>query len=264
MAFVYWIRHPTHTDMFTQGYIGVTTKTVSQRWANHKVAAKCESKQHLPVYKAMRKYGAELIVDTVLEAEEDYVMDLERKTRPAPCIGWNVAVGGQATGLGRVQSQEERAKRALSSTGRVHTEKSKAKMSAASAGVPKSPAHQEKCRIAALGKSRPKAASDACAAKLRGRVKITEDGRKRLSEAKKALKKWEHSQANSEVWRRADEAFDFKVTAAKFSQRRLAKHFQVRDSQVSSLYEELKAGWIPSEDSAYRIWLTNFKESYGS
>ena len=45
MAEVYWIRKEDHIDVFTQGYVGVTSKTAQERFKEHvKVANSKASK----------------------------------------------------------------------------------------------------------------------------------------------------------------------------------------------------------------------------
>jgi hypothetical protein len=86
---LYWIRHKNHTDMFNQGYVGVS-KNVEARWVRH---SKYSGNQHLKA--AIKKYGWDnLVKEVVLIGEETYCYDLEAKVRPAKQIGWNIAEGG--------------------------------------------------------------------------------------------------------------------------------------------------------------------------
>ena len=86
---VYWIHHPDHTDMFSQGYIGVS-KDVEKRFKQH-----FEKKHNLHLVNATHKYGWDnLVKKQILIAEEDYCYDIEGKLRPTANIGWNIAVGG--------------------------------------------------------------------------------------------------------------------------------------------------------------------------
>lgn len=95
MAEVYWIRLPEHTDMFTQGYIGVTSKTAQQRFIEHINASKLSKRKHLKISNAILKYGAEnLIVETLIICSDEYSLELETKLRPTEEIGWNLAPGG--------------------------------------------------------------------------------------------------------------------------------------------------------------------------
>ena len=86
---VYWIRCADHTDMTSQGYIGVSVNA-KRRFTEHK---KSNNNRHLMF--AIQKYGWEnLIKSEILIAEEDYCLDIERKLRPLNNIGWNLVVGG--------------------------------------------------------------------------------------------------------------------------------------------------------------------------
>jgi len=87
---LYWIRHKDHTDMFSQGYIGVS-KNTKARFEQH---SKYSDNQHLKA--AIKKYGWDnLIKQIVLIGEEKYCYDLETKIRPTKQIGWNIAEGGK-------------------------------------------------------------------------------------------------------------------------------------------------------------------------
>ena len=86
---VYWIHHPDHTDMFSQGYIGVS-KNAQKRFKQH-----LEKKHNPHLVNAIHKYGWDnLVKEQILIAEEDYCYDIEGKLRPTINIGWNIAVGG--------------------------------------------------------------------------------------------------------------------------------------------------------------------------
>lgn len=86
---VYWIHHPEHTDMFTQGYIGVS-KDAHRRWGEH------HKKTHNTHLKnAINKYGwGNLIKTKVLIGSKDYCLAIETKLRNTENIGWNIVVGG--------------------------------------------------------------------------------------------------------------------------------------------------------------------------
>jgi hypothetical protein len=87
---LYWIRHKEHTDMFSQGYIGVS-KNIEARWLRH---SRYSDNQHLKA--AIKKYGWDsLVKEVVLIGEETYCYDLEAKIRPTKQIGWNIAEGGE-------------------------------------------------------------------------------------------------------------------------------------------------------------------------
>lgn len=86
---LYWIRCEDHTDMFSQGYVGVSSNTEA-RFLRH---SRYSGNQHLKA--AIKKYGWDkLIKQIVLIGEEKYCYDLESKIRPIKQIGWNIAEGG--------------------------------------------------------------------------------------------------------------------------------------------------------------------------
>ena len=86
---VYWIHHPEHTDVFTQGYIGVT-KHIKARWKAHS-----EKTENEALKNAIKKYGwNSLIKKIILISDDQYCFDIEKKLRPKENIGWNINVGG--------------------------------------------------------------------------------------------------------------------------------------------------------------------------
>ena len=86
---VYWIRHKEYTDIFSQGYVGVSTDTVS-RFERH---AKYSENNHLK--RAIAKHGWDnLVKETIIIGENQYCYDLEAKLRQKKNIGWNIAEGG--------------------------------------------------------------------------------------------------------------------------------------------------------------------------
>ena len=103
MAEVYWIRLPEHTDMLSEGYIGVTKRTAQYRFYEHVHKSK-DSNSYL--HNVIRKYGKDkVIVETLVICDIDYAFDVEKKLRPDKCIGWNLAAGGYNSGVGRNKAQ---------------------------------------------------------------------------------------------------------------------------------------------------------------
>jgi predicted GIY-YIG superfamily endonuclease len=86
---LYWIHHHTHTDMLSQGYVGVSN-SVKQRWNRHKRGA---GNAHLA--NAIKKYGWDSLVKKVIViADEAYCLMIEAKLRAQDNIGWNITKGG--------------------------------------------------------------------------------------------------------------------------------------------------------------------------
>jgi predicted GIY-YIG superfamily endonuclease len=88
---VYWIREQSHTDLMTQGYIGVSGD-VEKRFASHKGMW---SGTNNYLRNAIKKHGWDNLAKSVLLiSTKEYCLDIERKLRPADKIGWNLTIGG--------------------------------------------------------------------------------------------------------------------------------------------------------------------------
>lgn len=109
-GYVYWIHLPEHTDIFTEGYVGITTN-YGERFRVHKglYNEKC-----LHLSRAIKKYGDRLVYDVVLEAAYGYCATVESKLRAVRNIGWNIAVGGVFPLFGSKMSKEGREKQKAS------------------------------------------------------------------------------------------------------------------------------------------------------
>jgi hypothetical protein len=92
---VYWIRAPHHSDMMSEGYVGVS-KNAQKRWMyGHNWAHRRNRHDNPRLANAITKYGWDNLIKTVLVvADEDYCYDLERKLRPVDSVGWNLVMGG--------------------------------------------------------------------------------------------------------------------------------------------------------------------------
>jgi hypothetical protein len=84
MAVIYWLHFPEHADMFSQGYIGVTS-SFNRRFASHKHKFKCVAEN--------------LIMKVLLVADKSYCYLIEEKLRPNRHIGWNKAPGGHCNNV---------------------------------------------------------------------------------------------------------------------------------------------------------------------
>ena len=92
---VYWIRAKHHTDMMSDGYIGVSNNA-QKRWLYGHNWAHRKGRHDNPRFSnAITKHGWDNLIKTVLViGSEDYCYDIERKLRPVDSIGWNLAIGG--------------------------------------------------------------------------------------------------------------------------------------------------------------------------
>ena len=84
MATLYWLRLPEHTDMFTQGYVGVA-KDMAKRLRSHK--------------HRFKDFWQQIIVEPLVISTQNYCFDLEEKLRPMRNIGWNKSIGGKSNNV---------------------------------------------------------------------------------------------------------------------------------------------------------------------
>jgi hypothetical protein len=98
-----------------------------QRMSAHKSCAKTGKEQTL--YNAIRKYGWDnLVKEVILVSNENYCLEIEKKLRPVPRIGWNIAIGGEVSGShlkGIKQSEQHLANKKNALMGRVSGMKGK-------------------------------------------------------------------------------------------------------------------------------------------
>ena len=117
---LYWIHHKDHSDIFSQGYVGVSNN-VEKRWYDHSWKA-----QNTHLSNAIKKYGWDnLVKKVVLIADDAYCLDIESKLRPTANIGWNITFGGgmPPNALGKKfgpMSEETKAKVSATKKGHRH------------------------------------------------------------------------------------------------------------------------------------------------
>ena len=74
------------TNPWKEGYIGVTTRSLQERFSEHK------NSDNLLLSRSIKKYSPEIIF--LAEGSEQEILELERQYRPEPNIGWNLTIGG--------------------------------------------------------------------------------------------------------------------------------------------------------------------------
>ena len=106
---VYWIHKPEHTDIFTQGYVGITNGKARERWAEHRRSSRKNPDVHCVVINyAIRKHR-DLIYEVVVVADtREYCERIEGLLRPTNNIGYNIARGGMPvdTMMGGIANRE--------------------------------------------------------------------------------------------------------------------------------------------------------------
>ena len=91
---VYWIHKPSHTDIYADGYIGITRNPARQRWMEHLALTKNNRKNN-KLYDILKEEDS-LLFDVIAVGEtREYCEHIEHSLRPTPHIGWNTAPGGK-------------------------------------------------------------------------------------------------------------------------------------------------------------------------
>lgn len=88
-ASLYWIGHKDHSDVFAQGYVGVSSRLDRRFWEHQNITGNNHLKN------AINKYGWDSLVKKVLiVGNKEYCLDIEKQLRPEDKIGWNIVKGG--------------------------------------------------------------------------------------------------------------------------------------------------------------------------
>lgn len=87
---VYWYHLPEHTDIGTQGYVGITCNPRHRDLSHKRYASGATILQN-----AFAKHGEEGILKKVMfKGTVEECMEREFHYRPLKNIGWNIAIGG--------------------------------------------------------------------------------------------------------------------------------------------------------------------------
>jgi predicted GIY-YIG superfamily endonuclease len=91
---IYWLKHKNHSDLLTEGYIGVSNNP-KERIRHHFKNANGGYHSDKVLSKAIKKYGKDqIIVDILVIGDKEYCYETEKKLRPASFTGWNMREGG--------------------------------------------------------------------------------------------------------------------------------------------------------------------------
>jgi hypothetical protein len=96
VAVLYWLHLKDSTDVFTQGYVGVTTRSIDVRFKEHCSRFNNSYNPYNPLHLAFAEHGIENILKTRLcVCLADEVYKLEKLFRPFEYMGWNTVEGGK-------------------------------------------------------------------------------------------------------------------------------------------------------------------------
>lgn len=248
----YWIHLPEHTDIFSQGYVGITKKEVGQRFKEHLSNSKRPDQSHKLISKALVKYGEKVCIEAICISDKDYAKDLEKKLRPQNFIGWNMTIGGMTPPeLSPEKKKLATEKRSITMEGRYPSGENhpnwKGGIPYKSAPKPWTP---EKRKAVAIKVSE----------KLKDKP-LTEGHKEKLSLRKKEFFEefgpWANSQANKEIWIRAEEIYN-KWVSEPCGDRKLSRELGLpRNTSVKNMIVLFASGWVPTEDERFVRFLSN-------
>lgn len=262
MAIVYWIRRPEHSDMLSEGYIGVSSRTLEERVAEH---VKVSNENHDKVYavhKAIKSIGIENLVCSVLViGEEGYCYEVESKLRPSERIGWNIAAGGSKppSKLGFKHSEESKELISKIWKGKKRSRESVERSAESRRGFKHSEESLEKMREASTGRKQSAETVEKRVSKVRGQ-KRTEEQKKKFSDSRLSKNPWEIKPANIETWEKADFYYDqWLIEKSPF---KVARQLGLKHKTLVAMFKWFERGYVPVENE---YWLNTFKEpNYGT
>lgn len=263
MAEVYWIRKPSHTDIFTEGYVGVTSKTAQERYKTHVDLAKGKKNKHSVVHKAINALGAEnLVVETICICTEEYAYDLENKLRPYKSIGWNVAIGGdKPPGVkGLPVSEETRKKLSDAMKARPPNPEAAKRGGDTMRGRKLPEEHKQNISKGMMGRKPTEKMLELLIARNKARTGDSRSDESRSKQSESILAKgwWTTKRANKLVWAKADILYEKYLLG--FSSitciRELDYDELLTPTSTFSIWKHFKEGWIPLEDEK---WIKDFK-----
>ena len=236
ISYVYWIKSPKHSDVTSEGYVGITSRPVSTRYRQHVNLA--NTGKGYALHAAIRKYSHALEVVTLVEGSLEYCQLIENKLRPSPGIGYNCAPGGASTTLGCQHSEATKKKVSLANKGRKWTDAQRKASVAARSSKP----HYH------LGKTN------------------SEKTRKKISESRLLRNElpWNNSASIKSNWSRAEEIKDLLASGCTHADILRRFNLDRKSGALVKIINKIKDGWIPSEDNSYMSWLEEYKENYGT
>lgn len=263
LAEVYWIRKQSHTDMFSEGYVGVTSRTAQERYQEHVYAAQCRKGKKSVIHKAIIALGKDnLVVQTICICTEEYAYWLENKLRPEQRIGWNVSIGGEKPpGVkGLPVSEETRKKLSEAHKGRKMHPNSRVALDKANKGRKLS--DEQKAAISKFQRENSHKFQTEKKRQATIAMNIARRGEKRSDEVKERLKQshkdrgyWNLPKSNRDVWAMADVFYEDFLTGMRAWS--ICKKHGLSPYALESILKHFNNGWIPLEDDH---WLSNFKK----
>ncbi len=257
---LYWIHKPEHTDVKTEGYVGITSRSLTNRMQQHLKYAHAGA--NIPLSNAIRKYN-NLIVEVLVIGTEEYVLGLENKLRPTLNIGWNIREGGSETVSEMMKQKwsnpEYREREIASRIKRIQENPHHIKpLSDAARRYAQSEEGREKTR-----QTLAKEWSDP------ERRAVREAANKRAGKAKtdnyKKVGSWLSSLTKHHIWEKADELYDIFMEDTSVSRGKFADKTGFTQNEIDCMHRKyFKKGWNPREDERWIDFYKNGgRDKYG-
>lgn len=248
MAFVYWIRLKEHTDIFTEGYVGITSKTVGERFRLHIAASKkTDNIKKYYIAKVISEQYDNIVVETICKCSIEYAGFIENKLRPFERIGWNTAKGGNTVSM---------------------TKEGRLRVSKALKGVPKSPELIRKMNEARLSAPVSKETREKISKSLLG-IKRSEETKLKISKVHKTRTNYPRTEEaieshvktflnkhpldlpniNFSAWLDAD--FYYERFLEGLSVFQAAKIKGISKGALRAMWKRFKLGFIPLKDERW-------------
>lgn len=256
MSIVYWIRRPEHINMFTDGYIGVTSRELEDRMVEHIKNSKGSSKESYIVHNAIKSIGIEnLIYSAVLIADEAYCYEAEYKLRPEKRIGWNLAVGGSKPPSQKGSKHTDEAKEKISKVwkGKKRSEESVQKSVDSRRGFKHSEETIERLREINTGKKMSPESVAKRVSQIIGRS-YTDEHKDKISKARLSKDPWELSTTNFELWAEADTYYQMWLDEK--SPYKTSRKLGLTHKALEAMFRRFESGYIPLETE---VWIATFK-----
>jgi hypothetical protein len=104
---VYWIHTKDHSDIFSEGYIGVSNNAKTRWKSGHQWQVKNNMHPNIRLTNAINEHGwNNLVMEVILIADSDYCHNIEQKLRPSEEIGWNLAIGGGKPPIAKFRGED--------------------------------------------------------------------------------------------------------------------------------------------------------------
>lgn len=259
MALVYWIRRPEHVDIFSEGYVGVTSRELVDRVAEHLKVARLECKGYSVLHSAINSIGIDnLICEVVVISDEDYAYDLEEKLRPDLRIGWNLAKGGSKppSKLGFSHSEESKLKISAIWKGKKRTPENIAKSSESRKGFKHSEETRKLLSEQRTGLKRPGTGSKISASNT---GKTRTDSQKRfMSDQVMNRHPWDRSGVRTDTWLIAMTIYGCWLEGLTMT--RISENTNSSRSTIKRMFDLFNDGYVPIEDSAWLEWVEDFNK----